>query len=168
MSAQNRRKFDRLRIDRSVRISVQLFPVLPFLGESIDVGLVNISPGGLALSIADAAHHKELKKGHEVRVHIRLPGLAIEECTGTVTRRYSTAGGKNVVGVKFTKVSAAVSKELVRMSKDNALCDQRVASGEHAWCLPTCSFYSLCRKPLRLDDGRANEGPLELSFQRID
>jgi hypothetical protein len=60
-------------------------------------------------------------------------------------------------------------KELSRMSKDNAACDQRIASGEHAWCLPTCSFYSLCRKPLRLDDDhRAADGSLEISFQSID
>jgi hypothetical protein len=80
-----------------------------------------------------------------------------------------TAGGQKVIGVRFTKIASAVSTELSRMAKDNLACDQRISDGEHAWCLPTCSFYSLCRKPLRLDDhSRQADGSLEISFQSID
>lgn len=169
MKSHNRRKFDRLRIDRSVRIGVQLFPVMPFLGEAINVGLINLSPGGIALSLDDARHLNKLKKGSAVRIHIRLPGLPIEECRGVVARSYLTATSVHVVGVRFTKLAPVVLHELHQMSKDNSSCDARIASGDNAWCLPTCSFYSLCRKPLRFEDGNGPVvDPLEISFQSAD
>lgn len=168
MSANNRRKSDRLRIDRSVRISVQIFPVMPFLGEPVEAILSNISPGGMALTVKDDRYENELKKGRQIRIHVRMPGSAIEECRGTVTHSYINRSA-HVLGVRFTKISSELLKELQHMSKDNAACDTRIASGDNAWCLPTCSFYALCRKPLRLtDENTPATDLLEISFQHAD
>ena len=38
-------------MDRLVRVPVQIFPVMPFLGPTVDGALVNLSAGGMALLI---------------------------------------------------------------------------------------------------------------------
>jgi c-di-GMP-binding flagellar brake protein YcgR len=169
MKKQNRRHFSRIRIDRSVRIALQIFPVMPFLGHPIDAGLVNLSPGGLALAIDPNEKSEGLKKGRLVKIHFRLPGMPLEECAGLIGHNYLTQQGERVVGIRFTKVSAGVIKELERMCVDNTACDRRVRENQNVWCMPTCGFYSLCRKPIRQEDGNiAMPDPLEISLQGID
>jgi len=169
MSLNNRRKFTRLRIDKFVKVPVQIFPVIPFIGETIEADSVDISAGGMALRILNSLEYQELRKGSKIKIHFRLPGHTLQECTGKVV---SHRFGKNEthchMGIRFMKISKKLLSELQHMAMDNDSCDNRVQTQKNPWCLPTCTFFNLCRKPIKpKNEINAKLERFEISFQAL-
>jgi hypothetical protein len=148
MKSTNKRKHKRLKIDRSVRVPIQLFPRMPFIGETLPASLVNLSAGGLAFSLETETPKKVPKRGTEIKIHFRLPGKPLQECWGVITHTWESDFGLTM-GVKFTRIPAQLKHEFEIMAVDNGTCDTRIEQSRDPWCIPTCSFYDLCRKPIR-------------------
>lgn len=147
--ASNRRQDKRLKIDPSVRIPVHLFPVTPFIGQEITAQLINLSVDGIALRFQLPFESKLLKKELTLKIHFRLPGGPLRECTGRI-KRFSDQGPAGAeVGVHFTKVPSEFKNFVREMIQDNDRCDRRIRAEAHPWCNPACSYFSLCRKPIR-------------------
>ncbi len=122
-SNSNRRRSRRLKIDRPVKVLIQLFPVLPFIGHSFEADLVNISAGGMAFIID--SDEKEIKRGSEIRIHFRLPGGPLCECTGDITHRDSAPGG-DCIGIRFYRPPAALVRQIERMAVESALRQEHI------------------------------------------
>jgi c-di-GMP-binding flagellar brake protein YcgR len=169
MKKSNRRHYQRLRIDRSVQIQIQLFPVMPFIGESIHARLINISEGGMGLLLENADMRKQIKLGTKMKIHFRLPGKPLRQCTALVGHNLNMKDGLFFIGLRFVKTGSGLSREIHEMAKDNELCDGRIADHVSPWCDISCSFHNLCRKPLRLS--RDNAPPLpsfEIALQTAE
>jgi hypothetical protein len=154
-------------MDRLVRVPVQVFPVLPFVGPTVEGALVNLSSGGMALLIANEAGTARLARGTRLRVHFRLPGLPLTQCKGTVTHAAPSAGnGWLRLGVKFMQFPASLNDRIQRMLIDDAACDARMADAAEPRCDLACAFHSLCSKPIRLVAGGMSAVQFEIALQR--
>jgi c-di-GMP-binding flagellar brake protein YcgR len=164
----NRRQHARLRIHRSIAVPIHIFPVLPFLGESVDATLLNISSGGMAL-VADFSKSKQkMPKGTKIKVHFRLPGQPLCECTAKITHNINVGGADAFLGISFVKAPPSLIKSITQMCRDNDRCDERIRTLPKPLCESACSFYSLCHKPLRRNDDDAEKSALEIAFQHFD
>lgn len=163
-AASNRRAHRRIRVDRAIRVPVQVFPVLPFVGTPTDAVLVNLSPGGMALLLE--SDHAALSRGTRLRVHFRLPGLPLTECQGIVSNLLQGRNSTWVrIGVRFLKAPVQLSQRIERMIADDDACDARMFRHAEPRCDTACAFHSLCHKPIRT----GSHGPLaqfEISLQR--
>lgn len=168
MKFSDRRLLKRLRVDRALRVKVQLFPVMPFIGESIEAGLINLSEGGMGLVILSADHHTRVQKGEKYKIHFRLPGQPLRECIGTVQRLSSLNGDRDFVGLKFSKIPHSLKKLFAQMVEENDQCDYRIRESR-PFCDPACSYRSLCRKPIHaLEKGAAEHPHFEIALQIAD
>lgn len=149
MKSSNKRKHKRLRIDRTVRVPVHLFPKMPFIGQAISATLINLSAGGMALAIDGTSSKNFSFKKNRIKIHFRLPGKPLQECWGRVTHTWESQSNGCTVGIRFEKCPAQLKQELESMAADNEACDTRIEQTQEAWCIPTCSFFDLCRKPIR-------------------
>lgn len=155
-------------MDRVLRVPVQLFPVLPFVGPSVDADLVNLSAGGMALLIDNGPADTRLARGGRLRVHFRLPGLPLTECRGIITHAApERSGGWLRLGVRFIKAPLALAERLQRMLIDDEACDARIAESRQPRCDTACAFHSLCSKPIRETAGALSSVQFEISLQRI-
>jgi hypothetical protein len=168
MSFSDRRQLKRLRVDRALRVKVQLFPVMPFIGESIEAGLINLSEGGLGLVILSSERHAQIKKGEKYKIHFRLPGQPMRECAGTVQRLSQLNDARHFVGIKFSKIPQNLKKLFALMVEENDQCDYRIRESR-PFCDPACSYRSLCRKPIRaLEHGATEHAHFEIALQHAD
>lgn len=149
MKKGDRRRSKRLRIDRSVRVPVQIAPILPFLGDAVGADSINISEGGIALKVPGMPGTERLERDARIRIHIRLPGRPLLSCTGIVRHKVAADKGGIFLGILFRDLPVGIRMEIERMAVDNELCDDRIERERSPWCLPTCSFRGLCRKPIR-------------------
>lgn len=99
----NRRQHPRYRIDRALQVPVQLFPVLPFLGEAIDAKLLNISETGLAIVANFSPAKTKITKGTKIKIHFRLPGHPLTECVASVVRNTVLENDEHFLGLRFIK-----------------------------------------------------------------
>ena len=163
-AVSNRRKHRRIRVDRAVRIPVQVFPVLPFVGTPVDAVRVNLSPGGMGLLFDTKV--SGFAKGAKLQIHFRLPGLPLTACKGAVS---NVVVGKQTswvrIGVKFLQAPALLTDRIARMILDDESCDGRMFSQAEPRCEAACAFHSLCHKPIR-DGGLAAAAHFEISLQR--
>jgi c-di-GMP-binding flagellar brake protein YcgR len=168
MTTANRRKFKRLRIDRSVRVPIHLFPEMPFIGKAVEATLSNISAGGMSLEIVELSKKTPLLRGTKLKIHFRLPGQSIRECKAVITHHFHDVSTVHSLGIKFINLPKPVAHELQQMTVDNESCDRRLREESAPWCIPTCSFYSLCRKPLRpVTNGHHATDHFELAFEAV-
>jgi hypothetical protein len=128
-----------------------VFPVLPFVGPTIEGALVNLSAGGMALLLDTDARAARLVKGARLRVHFRLPGLPLTECKALITHaRPDRASGWMRLGLRFISAPARLADRINKMVTDDETCDARVRDNGDTRCDLACSFHSLCHKPFRL------------------
>ena len=139
----------RLKIDRNVRIQVQIHPIMPFIGETIGAGLVNLSAGGMAIAVSHTGDEFPIRRGSRVRLHFRLPGGPLSHCVARVSHVFDVNPGLDLVGLKFLKLPQTLRALFERMVRDNDECETRLREVEQPWCDTRCAFRSLCRKPLR-------------------
>jgi hypothetical protein len=149
VSKSNKRKHKRLRVDRSVKIPIHLFPKMPFIGQPVSAFLLNLSAGGMALSVDCESLERPIPRGTDLKIHFRLPGRPLQECRGRVTHSFKSQSDHIMLGIKFEKCPDHLMEELEAMSADNEACDYRIEQTRDPWCVPTCSFFDLCRKPIR-------------------
>jgi len=168
MGINNRRKNKRLRIDRAVKIPVQIFPHIPFIGKSIEVGLLNISGGGMALIVDVEGQAKLLKRGASIRVHFNIPGLGLHHCKGKISHLIRPDKSRCFLGINFLNPPAKLIKLLNHMAEDNFSCDQRIQEQRQPWCDINCSYHFLCRKPIRILSEKMGQKPLEIALQFYD
>jgi hypothetical protein len=74
-----------------------------------------------------------------------------------------------MIGIRFEKCPAQLRHELEAMAADNEACDRRIQETADAWCLPTCAFMDLCRKPIRpptTAQGHADR--IEIALQSLE
>jgi hypothetical protein len=165
----NKRQHKRLRIDRSVRVPVHLFTKMPFIGEAISASLINLSAGGMALGLDGVVPRKTPKKGGRLKIHFRLPGRPLQECWGVVTHVIESGTKGISIGIRFERCPAQLQQELEHMANDNHACDVRIEQKGNAWCLPTCSFMDLCRKPIRPEPAHSSAiERIEIALQTHD
>jgi len=166
-SASNRRQSRRLRTDRLLRVPVQVFPVLPFVGPSVEGAIVNLSTGGMALLLQTEGKKARLARGGRLRVHFRLPGLPLTQCRGIITHAVmDRATGWLRLGVRFLKTPAVLSERINRMVTDDAACDARMDESSQPSCNLACAFHSLCSKPIRETAGALPGVQFEIALQR--
>ena len=164
----NRRQFKRLKIDKSVRVLVQLFPVMPFIGETMEAQLINISEGGISLRLIYPEKYPSLARGSKVRLHLRLPGHPLSECRGEITHALKAGETEPMLGIRFQKPPAALMKEIRHMATDSDRCDRRTRD-QAPWCDISCTFHNLCRKPIRITQDVENADLLmEIALQRVE
>lgn len=163
MKKSNRRIAKRLKIDRSVKILVHLFPVMPFIGEATYANLINISKGGLALVVDEP-----VKRGAALKVHFHLPGNPIQSSSAVVTHSFVGKDGRYVLGVKFVKPPKMLVENIEKMVLNSNSCDQRIRELADPQCDKACAFFQLCRKPIRLPHYSNQSHQLELTFQNLD
>lgn len=148
-----------------MRVPVQIFPVLPFVGPSVEAALVNLSVGGMAL-LLNVGLSARLARGARLRVHFRLPGLPLSQCRGIVT--HSVADRKSGwlrLGVRFLTAPTLLTERIRRMETDDEACDARAHEMAQPRCDLACSFHSLCHKPFR-EAGAAINSQFEIALQR--
>ncbi len=161
----NRRKSKRLKIDRHVRVPVQICPVMPFLGRNIDAHLLNISKGGMSLAIQDLPKNKKLKKGTKLKIHFHWPGSHLFASDAQVSHWIASPQHGILMGIKFHRPHGLLVKEINKMVEDEAICESRVQTEEGPWCDVLCSFHGLCRKAFRATDPSINQNQIEFSIQ---
>jgi hypothetical protein len=143
--------------------------VLPFLGLAVDANLLNISAGGMAIVIHKLGGKNKINKGLKSKIHFRLPGRPLCECLGVITHRIELNESETFLGIRFTKVPASLVDAIHKMADDNERCDIRIRDQETPWCESQCSFYSLCRKPLRQLNSHSHRFPeFEIAFQDVE
>jgi hypothetical protein len=166
----DRRLSRRLKIDRSVRVPVQLASLIPFIGNFVEAGLINISEGGMALVLRmEEPSPQKMARGQNIKVHFHLPGRPLQECQAQVRHRFHYADGRIALGIRFTRIGQSLVKDLRRMAEDFENCERRIdAAGDgHPWCDVLCAFHPLCRKPLRVVSSEMPSLPLEIALQGI-
>lgn len=133
-----------------VKIPVHLFPKMPFIGETVSAVLVNLSAGGMALTIDSGMlnDHPISRKAH-LKIHFRLPGKPLQGCKGVVTHILKNDPTKIFIGIRFESCPEHLAKEIEAMAADNEACDYRIEQTKDPWCVPNCAFFELCRKPIR-------------------
>ena len=93
--------------------------------------------------------------------------MPLTECRGIITHRaVDKATGWLRLGVRFQKTPAALGRRIHRMMTDDEACEARVAESGAARCDVTCSFHSLCSKPIREDSAAAAPSQFEIALQR--
>lgn len=154
-------------MDRLLRVPVQVYPVLPFVGPSVEGALVNLSTGGMALFLNTESSGTRLARGGKLRVHFRLPGIPLSECRGVITHAVTDrASGWLRLGVRFLKTPPALAQRIARMVIDNAACDARMDEQSQPRCDLSCAFHSLCNKPIRDTSGSLPGPQFEIALQR--
>ena len=165
--SSNRRRHRRLRTDRLLRVPVQVFPVLPFVGPSVEGAIINLSTGGMALLLNTEGSRAKLTRGARLRVHFRLPGLPLTQCRGVITHAVTDRpSGWLRLGVRFVSTPSALSDRINRMVTDDGACDARMDDSNQARCDLACSFHSLCSKPIRETAGLPAGAQFEIALQR--
>lgn len=161
----NRRQHKRLKLARSVRVPVQISPVMPFLGKNIEAMLLNFSSGGMSLSIEDSASVKKLKRGTVLKIHFHMPGSYLFECQAEITHRMASPANGIILGIRFVKPSLALVKEIEKIVDDFEICEARMSADAEPWCDVLCSFHNLCRKPFRVISPHIHHNQIEFSLQ---
>ncbi|MFN0118257.1 MAG: PilZ domain-containing protein [Elusimicrobiota bacterium] len=165
MKTVNRRTYQRLRIDQSIKVQVQIFPVMPFIGETLYAQLVNISEGGMSLQL-NSLNEKPIKQGQKITLHLRIPGKHPVHCSGKILHVFSLKKG-DFLGVKFLKSAGKFGKEIKAMVEDNGACEDRLQQMV-PWCDVSCSFHQLCRKPFRVKSlERSSLQSFEIAIQAL-
>jgi len=160
-----RRKNQRLKLDRTVRVPVQVCPVMPFLGRNIEAILLNISAGGMSISVGESSRFPQLKKKTALKIHFHFPGGSLFECRGNIAHRFNSRSDGMVLGIRFLNPSLALVGEIDKIIEDNEICDNRVGSEHGPWCDVLCSYHYLCRKPFRAFGPQTSQNQIEFSFQ---
>lgn len=149
MEKQSRRRHRRLRIDAFVRIPVQFYPNFPFVGESIDARLFNISEGGIAVVVPNSEVPSNLTKGLKLKIHFRLPELIPIECQGLISHIEKFEDNYSMVGIRFTKVPFVLTQRIQQMERDDTRCELRLKEKQPK-CEADCTYHPLCQKSLRV------------------
>lgn len=167
-TATNRRRHPRLKVVAASRVLVHVFPVLPFLGVSIDADLLNLSAGGMALVMDRRDLRKSVRSGTKLKIHFRLPGSPLSECTAVIRRRYPVSDLHDYIGLRFVDKSLAMARLVNQMVFDNDMCDRRIEELKTPYCDTQCSFFNLCSKPLKegVPAKRSQRMPLEIALSR--
>ncbi|MCB4755422.1 MAG: PilZ domain-containing protein [Elusimicrobia bacterium] len=169
MSFSNRRKFKRFKIDRSVKVPIHIFPVMPFIGEPVEATIINLSAGGIGLAIEKWSAQGVFQRGSPLKIHFRLPGRPLQECRGIITHSFRTRDERYILGIRFIALDKGMVQDINQMAADNEFCDRRIKQDTTPWCVPICSFYHLCRKPIRHHVEMEFSGErLEITLQSID
>src|SRR5690242_18129741 len=121
MKSPNRRRHKRFRIPTSPVVTVQIFPVLPFVGHGVRAELENLSLTGMAI-VLSAEDARKLASRKRLRVHFRLPGHPFWECRADVRRDEARDDGRRAVALAFSQTPAGFERHLQRMTMDNELC----------------------------------------------
>jgi|GEM_PF-3624780 len=168
MKTRNRREHKRLRIEKSVKIPVYISPVVPFIGSPLTAHSLNMSNRGLAIRVqGEKSELSKLKVGAKLKIHFRLPPGKIQECRGVVTHQTNIDLEEMVLGIRFTKISRNITEDIGHMIEDNESCDKRILEEQNPWCFPSCSFYKLCRKPIRAPEtDHRDKDLLEIALQK--
>lgn len=114
-SSNNRRRAPRLRIHRAMPVPIHIFPVLPFLGESVEANLLNISTTGMALLVTLMDPKHKIGRGTKIRIHFRLPRQPLFECVGEVVRNRKSENDETLLGIRFTKRPRLLTQALHSM-----------------------------------------------------
>lgn len=165
----NRRKSKRIRIPQNTRVPVHIFPVLPFLGMSIDTTLLNISAGGMALVVETTRLKGQIPKGKNLRIHFRLPGHPIWECSAKIAHNIRLNEEESYLGIRFSKMPLRLEKTINAMASANDRCDRRIEELSKPWCEPSCAFFGLCQKPLKInEEPEAPSSGFEIALQHAE
>jgi c-di-GMP-binding flagellar brake protein YcgR len=168
MSQDNRRHDGRIRIDPVVRVPVHVRPVIPFIGQPVEAGPMDISQGGMAVRLR-REHCRDLIPGSKIKVHFRLPGMPLQECKALVRHNLAISESQSVLGILFLDLPVAIAKEINQMVMDDEACEQRATATKSPWCDPTCAFHYLCRKSFRFTALMGpSVDPLEIALQTAD
>lgn len=167
VSSANRRRQRRLPLDRLVRIPVQIFPVLPFVGPSLEGAVLNLSRGGMALLVKVDGDIRNLDRGARLRVHFRLPNSPLADAKGFITNvSIDRDTGWLRLGIRLVSAPPALAARIDRMVADNESCDERLKKSSDARCDVDCAFHSLCNKSIRQAVRGSRTPPLEIALQR--
>ena len=145
----NRRKSKRLRITKPSRIPIYLTKEKGANTPLIMAETLNISTEGMAI-LFDSEHlFNHFKKGNQIKLLFRFPGQPLKSIQAKIKHKILDHLGRYHLGVRFMKLPKVILHTIQQMVEDNNSCELRVLSESRPLCVPTCTFYSLCRKPIR-------------------
>ena len=135
-----RRKQKRFAVIEGIAEPVEVHFPPPFYQEPIVGKIVDISAGGLGLTISEP-----LPKFFTFSLYIRLRGIEPFEIKGKVIR-LENIDGQYLAGISFTEIDEATVEMLNIISDDYEKCRKKRAEGDKNFCFDECMFATLCDK----------------------
>ncbi len=135
-----RRKQKRFAVIEGIAEPVEVHFPPPFYQDPIVGQIVDISSGGLGLTISEP-----LPKFFTFSLYIRLRGIEPFEIKGKVIR-LENMDGQYLAGISFTEIDEATVEMLNLISDDYEKCRKKRADGDKNFCFEECMFGTLCDK----------------------
>ncbi|MFA5780330.1 MAG: tetratricopeptide repeat protein [Elusimicrobiota bacterium] len=135
-----RRKHKRFAVIEGIAEPVEVHFPPPFYQDPIVGQIVDISAGGLGLTISEP-----LPKFFTFSLYIRLRGIEPFEIKGKVIR-LENIDGQYLAGISFTEIDEATVEMLNLISFDYEKCRKKSAEGDKNFCFEECMFGTLCDK----------------------
>ncbi|MBI5573320.1 MAG: tetratricopeptide repeat protein [Elusimicrobia bacterium] len=133
-----RRKHKRFAVIEGIAEPVEVHFPPPFYQEPVVGHIVDISSGGLGLTISEP-----LPKFFTFSLYIRLRGIEPFEIKGKVIR-LENMDGQYLAGISFTEIDEATVEMLNLISDDFEKCRKKRAGGDKNFCFDECMFGTLC------------------------
>ncbi|MDO8734972.1 MAG: PilZ domain-containing protein, partial [Elusimicrobiota bacterium] len=133
-----RRKQKRFAVIEGIAEPVEIHFPPPFYQEPIVGHIVDISSGGLGITISEP-----LPKFFTFSLYIRLRGIEPFEIKGKVIR-LENIDGQYLAGISFTEIDEATVEMLNLISDDYEKCRKKRAEGNKNFCFEECMFGTLC------------------------
>jgi len=133
-----RRKHKRFAVIEGIAEPVEVHFPPPFYQEPVVGQIIDISAGGLGLTISEP-----LPKFFTFSLYIRLRGIEPFEIKGKVIR-LENMEGQYLAGISFTEIDEATVEMLNLISDDFEKCRKKRAAGDKNFCFDECMFGTLC------------------------
>lgn len=140
VEVSERRKHKRFAVIEGIAEPVEIHFPPPFYQEPIVGKIVDISAGGLGLTISEP-----LPKFFTFSLYLRLRGIEPFEIKGKVIR-LENIDGQYLAGISFTEIDEATVEMLNLISDDFEKCREKRAEGDKSFCFDECTFGTLCDK----------------------
>jgi c-di-GMP-binding flagellar brake protein YcgR len=147
----DRRQYPRFSASAFNGMRVQVAPLPPYFGDTIEGKLLDLSVGGIALWI-DELVPKEM----QLHLELTFPDHSILTSPARIRRATKLSEGFSI-GIEFLGLPDYMQHKIEKMAKDFLSCENRIKARAQSPCRMDCAFFDACDKPQKKDMESAAE-----------
>lgn len=158
-----RRKHPRIQAATAfLNTTVHVAPITPYFGHATTGKLIDLSAGGMAILLNEL-----IPQGTKLSLQLKFPDQS-ELQTVAQIKHVQPRNKAYLHGVEFLGLPAFMAQKIETMSIDFIDCEGRIEQNEKDICRINCRFYSMCKKPQKLEPVFNADVALELAFKSLD
>lgn len=158
---KERRNHKRFSATAFLNMPVHLSPLPPYFGHTLKGRLIDLSAGGIAISIDEL-----IPQGTFLNLKITFPDHSVIE--SVVSAKHVLPRGRHFLhGFEFLTVPSAIAERIEQMSTDYINCESRIQNNMEDICRTDCAFFKMCNKKEKMDPVVDMDRTIDLAFKEL-